>query len=327
MKQAKWALIIVLVCAGFSSCGRKADEKVEGPLIAVMPKLVGIPYFNACETGVKDAAAELGLTVEYDGPIMNDSARQSEMVDIWIARGFNVIAIAPNDPDAVAPVLRKARERGIKILAWDADAARDSRDFFINQATYDDIGKTLIDVMAEGIGGAGETAIITGSLTAQNQNVWIERMREHIRNYPGMTIVDIRASEEDHQMAFERSQDVMKAYPNLKGLFGITSVSLPGAAEAVKQSGMAGKVFVTGLSLPEQMRDYVKTGVCEKFVLWNPVDLGYLTIHAAKLLYEGKLAPGTIEAGRLGTIAVNEDEVLLGPPLIFTKENIDDFNF
>jgi rhamnose ABC transporter rhamnose-binding protein len=300
---------------------------MQGPRIGVMPKLVGIPYFNACEEGAGEAAKELGLPVDYDGPVTNDVAKQSEMIDVWIARGFNVIAVAPNDPDAIAPVLRKARGQGIKVLAWDADAAKDSRDFFVNQATYDDIGRTLIEVMAEGIGGSGETAIITGSLTAANQNIWMEHMREHIKKYPNMKIVDVRASEEDHQLAFERSQDVMKAYPDLKGLFGITSVSLPGTAEAVKQSGMADKVFVTGLSLPEQMRDYVKSGVVKKFVLWNPVDLGYLTVYAAKLLYEGKLMPGTFEAGRLGTITVKDDEVLLGPPLVFTKENIDDYSF
>lgn len=328
MRRVVFLTATAALTLGLFSCGREGPGELAGPMIGVMPKLVGIPYFNACEEGVEEAAKELGLSsVEYDGPVMNDVAKQSEMIDSWIARGFQVIAVAPNDPDAIAPVLRKARKRGIKVLAWDADSAKDSRDFFINQATYDDIGRTLIEVMAEGIGGTGETAIITGSLTAANQNIWMERMREHIKKYPNMKIVDVRASEEDQRLAFERGQDVMKAYPNLKGLFGITSVSLPGAAEAVKQTGAADKVFVTGLSLPGQMREYVKSGVCKKFVLWNPVDLGYLTVHAAKLLYEGKLVPGTFEAGRLGTITVKDDEVLLGPPLVFSKDNIDDFNF
>ena len=327
MSRTGLPIVTAALLLGLFSCGRGGPVEATGPKIGVMPKLVGIPYFNACESGVYEAARELGLTVEYDGPVTNDVAKQSEMIDIWIARGFDVIAVAPNDPDAIAPVLRKARGRGIKVLAWDADSAEDSRDFFINQATYDDIGRTLIEVMAEGIGGRGEIAIITGSLTAANQNIWMERMREHIKKFPDMRIVDVRASEEDQQLAFERSQDVMKAYPNLKGLFGITSVSLPGAAEAVKQAAAADKVFVTGLSLPEQMRGYVKSDVVKKFVLWNPVDLGYLTVHAAKLLYEEKLVPGTFPAGRLGTITVKDDEVLLGPPLVFDKENIDNFNF
>ena len=328
MKFSKLLIVALIVFAiGAVSCGTREAQQADGPKIAIMPKLVGIPYFNACEEGVKEAAKELGLTVEYSGPMTNDVAKQSEMIDVWIARGFNVIAVAPNDPDAIAPVLRKARQRGIKVIAWDADSAENSRDFFINQATYDDIGRTLIEVMAEGIGGKGETAIITGSLTAQNQNIWIERMREHMKKYPEMEIVDIRASEEDQQMAFERSQDVMKAYPNLKGLFGITSVSLPGAAEAVEQTGNADEVFVTGLSLPGQMREYIKSGDCKKFVLWNPVDLGYLTVYAAKYLYEDSLKPGTVEAGRLGSVTVLEDEVLLGEPLVFDENNIDDFDF
>ena len=137
----------------------------------------------------------------------------------------------------------------------------------------------------------------------------------------------VKPSEEDQQLAFQVAQDLLKAYPLLKGIFGITSVALPGAARAVRESGYGGKVAVTGLSTPNSMREYVKDGTVKTVLLWNPVDLGYLTVYAAKkFLDEGKL-PEEFAAGRLGTVQVKGQEVLLGPPMQFTESNIDGFDF
>jgi len=294
----------------------------------VMPKLVGIDYFNACEKGALEAGKELGVKIVYDGPITNDVTKQAEMIDTWITRRLNVITVAPNDPHALAPTLKKAMARGIKVLTWDADSDADSRNYFVNQATYEDIGYALVDVMAEEIGGKGDVAIITGSLTAANQNVWMEWMRKRIAEaYPELNIVTVKPSEEDQQMAFQVAQDLLKAYPNLKGIWGITSVAFPGAARAVRESGYAGKVAVTGLSTPRAMREYVKDGTVKTVLLWNPVDLGYLTVYAAKKLLDAKTLPAEFEAGRLGKVAVKGNEILLGPPMRFTKTNIDDFDF
>ena len=305
-----------------------AAEDKEPLTIGLMPKLVGIDYFNAAEKGAKEAAEELGVKLVYDGPISNDVTRQAEMLDTWIMRRMDVIAVAPNDPNALSPTLKKAMKKGIKILTWDADSSEESRQYFVNQATYQSIGHGLIDVMGEAIGGQGETAIITGSLTAANQNIWMKFMREHIsKKYPEMKIVTVKPAEEDQQMAFQMAQDLFKAYPNLKGVFGITSVALPGAALAARESGVAGKIVITGLSTPNVMRQFVKDGTVKVFLLWSPVDLGYLTVYASKLLHEKGELPEEFEAGRLGKIKVRGSEILLGPPTRFTKENIDDFNF
>jgi ABC-type sugar transport system substrate-binding protein len=327
-----WAVLALTLVLG-ASCAPTRDETggsggAAAVSIGVMPKLVGIDYFNACERGAQEAAAELGVDLTYDGPVTNDVTKQAEMLDAWITRRFDVIAVAPNDPHALAPTLKRAAAQGIQVLTWDADSDADSRAYFVNQAPLREFGHTLVEVMAEQIGGAGEVAIVTGSLTAANQNAWMEYMREAVsESYPEMEIVTVKPSEEDQQLAFQVTLDLLKAYPDLKGIFGITTVAAPGAAEAVRQAGRSGEVAVTGVSTPNQMRPYVEDGTVREFVLWNPIDLGYLTVYAGKLLHERGTLPPTFEAGRLGEITVRGTEVLLGPPVRFNADNIAEFDF
>jgi ABC-type sugar transport system substrate-binding protein len=209
---------------------------------------------------------------------------------------------------------------------------KDARELFVSKATAQQIGYALVDAMAKDLGGTqpkGEVAIVTSTLTAANQNSWIKYMKERLGKYPGMKLVAIKPSLEDQKLAFQVAQDLMKAYPNLRGLWGISSVAFPGTAEAVRQAGKSGKVFVTGLSTPNSMREYVMDGTVHQVVLWNTKDLGYLTIRTAEALATGKLKPGDkyIEAGRLGKRKIVGDMVLLGDILIFTKENIGKYDF
>jgi rhamnose transport system substrate-binding protein len=298
--------------------------------ICMMPKLVGIPYFNAAEQGAKEAAEELGVELVYDGPTEAKAALQSQMIEQWIQQQCGAITVAANDPDALAPAMKKAGEAGIATGAWDADVAPDARDVFVNQATFEAIGYKTVDLMAEQTGGKGEFLVVTGSLTAPNQVAWLENMRERMKEkYPEMSIASVEPGEEDLQLGIDITKNYLRANPDTAGVFGITSVALPGAAEAVKQEGLAGEVAVTGLSTPNEMKPYLESGVVEKFVLWNTVDLGYLTVHVANAQIEGNLPKsGTFKAGRLGEVKMlAEDEVLLGPPLVFSKENIDQYNF
>jgi rhamnose transport system substrate-binding protein len=329
MRRNSRKFCVMLLLTSFVLCTDCAKTTRESQVtIALMPKLVGIDYFNACERGAKEAAKELNVKLIYEGPLTNDVSRQAEMLDTWIARKMNVIAVAPNDPHALAPTLKKAMKRGIRIVTWDADSDEDSRNYFVNQATYRDIGYGLVDVMAEQIGGQGEVAIVTGSLTAANQNIWMDWMRKRVsERYPGLKIVTVKPSEEDQKLAFQVSQDLLKAYPNLKGIFGITSISLPGAAQAVREAGHSGRIAVTGLSTPKSMRQYVKDGTVKTFLLWNPVDLGYLTVYAAKRLVDNGKLPEPFDAGRLGNIKIQGTQILLGPPIRFTKENVSQFDF
>ncbi len=298
------------------------------PVIAMMPKAKGDPYFVSCREGAEEAARETGADLIWDGPTGLDPARQNEVVEGWITRRVDAIAVSVENSAGISTVLRKARERGIRVLTWDADAAPDARDYFVNQATPQGIGFTLTDEAARLMGGQGEFAIITGALSAANQNAWLGFIKERLAQYPRMKLVTIRPSDDDRDKGFAETQTVLKVYPQVKLIMGIATSSVPAAAEAVRQSGRK-DVFVMGLSLPNLNKPYVHQGVVQAVVLWNTKDLGYLTVYAAALLVRGQIPPGAtgFEAGRLGAIEIRGDQILLGKPVIFNKENIDRFNF
>ncbi|MDQ2667540.1 MAG: substrate-binding domain-containing protein [Gemmatimonadota bacterium] len=306
-----------------------AQPSAHRPVVAMMPKAKGDPYFISARKGADSAASALGVELLWDGPTDLDPAKQNEIVEAWITRGVDAIAVSVENKEAISTVLRKARAKGIKVVTWDADAEKDARDFFVNQATPQGIGYTLMDEAARITGGKGEFAIITASLSAANQNEWIKYIKERLAaKYPGMTLVAIQPSEGDRDRAFSETQTVLKVHPKVKLIMAIAAPAVPGAAEAVKQSGRT-DVKVTGLSLPNMCRAYIKSGVIESIVLWNTMDLGALAVRAAEALTTGELKPGatSLDAGKLGTFEVVGDEVRLGKPFIFNKSNIDRFSF
>ncbi len=338
--KAKWvglSLVVGLVlgCSGGSTDGGAASgsgETSKRITVAMLPKKKGVPYFTSCSEGAMEAAKELNVELIYDGPTSGDPGEAAKMIDQWIAQGVDVIAVSPNDPAVLGPAMKRARDAGVKVITWDADAESDAREFLVNQATPEEIGFSLVDAMAKDLGGdqaEGEVAIVTAALTAANQNEWMKHMKTRLEKYPGLKLVEVKPSNEDQKLAFSVSQDLMKAYPNLKGIFAISSVAFPGAAEAIKQAGKTDKVFVTGLSTPNDMRTYVNDGVVKSVILWNTVDLGYLTIQTARALADGtlKAGAGNLKAGRLGEKKVVGDNVMLGGTITFTKENIGYFDF
>ncbi len=330
---SNWLLVRSLrsQLAGVSSRGAASAAPASGqrPVIAMMPKAKGDPYFISARQGAEQAARELGVDLIWDGPTDLDPAKQNEVVDAWITRGVDAIAVSVENRVAISTVLRKARQRGIKVITWDADAEPDARDFLVNQATPQGIGYTLTDQAAQMMNGQGEFAIITASLTAANQNEWIKYIRQRLaEKYPRMKLVAIQPSEGDRDRAFAETQTVLKVHPHVRVIMAIAAPAVPGAAEAVAQSGRT-DVKVTGLSLPSMCRQYIKAGVVQSIVLWKTVDLGYLSVYAADALVTGKLRRGdsVLEAGRLGKVEVSGDEVRLGKPFVFDRGNIDQFNF
>jgi rhamnose transport system substrate-binding protein len=335
--RAVLALLLAAAALVVAGCGvgQEGPSEEEGGgesanLICMVPKVSGIPYFNASEEGAQEAAEELGVELNYNGPNQARAADQVQIIEQMTQQQCDAISVAANDPDALAPALKSAQENGVATSAWDADVAPEAREFFVNQATFEAIGSTLVDVMAEQTGEEGEFLVVTGSLTAPNQNAWIEEMEKHMEeNYPNMSIASIEPGEEDLQEGIDVTTSYLQANPNTAGVFGITTVALPGAAEAVQQLGLDGEVPVTGLGTPNDNREYVENGTIQEFVLWNPIDLGYLAVHVANAQAQGEMpTSGTFEAGRLDEVElVAEDEVLLGPPLVFSEENIDDYDF
>jgi rhamnose transport system substrate-binding protein len=297
--------------------------------IAMMPKSKGNAYFVACRKGAEEAAKELGVKLLWDGPTDPDPAKQNEVIDTWITRGVDVLAVAVENRDGISTVLRKARQKGIKVVTWDADAATDARDFLVNQATPQGIGFTLMDSAAEVMENKGEFAIITASLTAANMIEWQGHIKARLaEKYPEIKLVDLRPCDDLQKKAYDEANTILNAHPNVKLIMAICSPAVPGASEAVKQSGRK-DVHVIGLSLPNDNKPYVHAGITPVVILWNTMDLGYLTVHASVALKNGTLKAGDkkINAGRLGNIAIEGDNILLGEPFKFTKENIDQFDF
>ncbi len=291
--------------------------------LAMMPKAKGDPYFISCRKGAEEAAKELGIELIWDGPTDLDPARQSEIAESWITRGVDAIAVSVLNRDSISVVLEKARARGIRVVTFDADAKPEARDFFINQATPQSIGDTLTDEAARLMGGQGDFAVVTGALSAANQNEWIACIRKRLEKYPGLKLKKVVPSDDDRDRAFAETQTLIKAEPTVKLFMGISAPAVPGAGEAVKQSGRA-DLFVIGLSLPNLNKPYVRSGAVQSVVLWNTGDLGYLTVWSA---VKGQAGATSIAAGRLGEKQIRGTEVILGAPLIFNKGNIEGFDF
>lgn len=298
--------------------------------VALLPKIKGISYFSSCFKGAEEAAKELGIDLIYDGPTDGNPRKQAEMIEQWTIDGVDVICVAPNAPDVVASAMQEAREAGVSVITWDADGTAESRSFFVNQASAQAIGEGLVNAMLEDLGPdtEGDVVIISADATSENQNAWIETMKPALAKSK-LKLATIKYPGENASNALADSQDVISKYPNLKGIFGISSVSFPGAAEAVEQSGKGGKILVNGLSTPNDMKKFVQNGTVRSFILWHTVDLGYLTIHVAKALAAGELKPGatSLKAGRLGELSIVGDNVMLGDILVFTKANIDQYDF
>lgn len=312
---------------------RAADptpEPARKPLtVAMMPKSKGNAYFIACRKGAEEAAKELGIDLIWDGPTETDPAKQSEVVDAWITRGVDVIAVSVENREALSGVLRKARSRGIKVVTWDADAEPDARDFFVNQATPQGIGYTLMDNAARLLDNKGQFAIVTASLTAANQNEWRKHIEARLKEkYPDIKLAGVQPCDDQQSKAFEVTTSILNSNPDVKLIMAICSPGVPGAAEAVKQLGRK-DVKVIGLGLPNDNKRFVKEGITDGVVLWNTMDLGYLAVHAANAICRGELKPGQsqLKAGKLGTKDVVGDNVMLGTPFTFDKSNIDQFDF
>lgn len=329
---------LLLVCAALALVGCNKNNPTGAETaggsqkltIALMPKSKGNAYFVSCKNGADRAARELGVDLIFDGPTDPDPARQNEIVENWITLGVDVIAAACENKDGISTALRKARSKGVKVITYDSDATSDARDFFVNQATPEGIANALMDEAARLCENQGEFAIITASLTAANMNEWQKFIEiRRASKYPDLKMVALRPCDDLKDRAQTEATTLLSAYPNLKLLMAICSPAVPGAAEAVKQAGKAGKVKVIGLGLPSENRAYVKDGITDTVILWKTEDLGYLTVCAAQAVARGVLKTGStsLQAGRLGTFAVEGDNILLGKPFLFTKENIDQFDF
>jgi rhamnose transport system substrate-binding protein len=307
---------------------KSASGKV---VIAMLPKLINIDYFDACKRGANKAAEEVGVTLIYDGPTEPSGSEQNKFFDTWIRQGVQAICIAPNQPKTIQRFVQKAQAAGIKVLTWDSDAPESGRDLFVNQVDERVLGETLMDDLARQMNEEGEWAIAIASLDAANLNTWRRYAEARAQEkYPKLKLVATEVTKEDENFARQKVETLLNAHPNLKGIVAFDSNSVPGASEAVKRAGKVGRVAIVGNSTPNKMRPYIKEGVLQSFYLWDPRELGALTVRLAKLLVQSQPLQEGMDVPGHGKLALSKQDpktVIMAEPIRFTKENIDKYDF
>jgi rhamnose transport system substrate-binding protein len=318
-----------------SSSGKaNANATVKSGLkIAFLPKQVNNPYFTVSDNGGLRAVKALKGEGKRVGPSDASASSQVSYINTLTSQRVDAIAISANDPNAVAPSLKRAMQRGIKVVSYDSDTAPDARDLFVNQASAEDLGRTEVQLIAKQIGNKGQIAILSATPNATNQNTWIKYMKDELRKpqYKDVRLVKVAYGNDDDQKSFQETQGLLQAYPSLKGIISPTTVGIAAAARYISSSKYKGKVKLTGLGTPNQMRKFVKDGTVDSFELWDPAKLGELAAYAAANLASGTItgkAGESFSAGPLGRKTIGADNtVLLGPPQVFDKANIDKFDF
>ncbi|WP_299820325.1 autoinducer 2 ABC transporter substrate-binding protein [uncultured Jannaschia sp.] len=299
--------------------------------IAFIPQIAGIPYYVAMEEGAARAAEELGVEYVQEGPTSTNAADQLRIFESFVTQGFDVIAISPLDGETLRPAIARAREQGVIVLTSDADAPDSDRQYFVAQALDRDLGYTLLDEMVDRIGESGKIAIVSDSPTIQSMQNWIAAVEERAETtYPEIEIVSVDHTDGTAQRAYQFATDAMTRNPDLKAILGMASTTCPGIAQAVEASGAVGDVLTAGYCSPNTARDYIKSGAMPFSVLWNPADLGYLMVHVGDHLAGGGEITAEFQVEGLENpiqYLPEDDVVLLGPPSVFTEENIDDFDF
>jgi rhamnose transport system substrate-binding protein len=337
VKQVRLGVLVLLlglalVVSAFAA-GTKETGKAMGPVkIALLVKNLGNPFFDAVDTGGKEAAKELGnIDVIYQGPSTPTAEGQISIMESLIAQKVNAIAISADDANALVPIAKKAMDAGIKVISFDSAVAQGGRILHLAASNDQLIGETEVQILAKLINYKGEIAILSASSTATNQNTWIEYMKKELQKpeYKDMKLVTVVYGNDLSDQSYREAMGLFKTYPNLKGIISPTTVGIAATAKALEDAGLAGKIQLTGLGLPSQMKQYITDGTCQQMELWNPIDLGYSATYISWGLVTGKFTgkPGEVmHVGRMGDITVGSDgTAVMGKPFVFEKSNIDKY--
>lgn len=298
--------------------------------VLVLPKMIGIPIFDAFEAGAVQAMEDFGINVIYTGPTTADAVEQVRILEDYINKGIDCVAVAPNDPAAFTPVLQKAKEAGITVVDWDTYAEEGIADLSCRQMDDEEFGKAIWDGLAEAMGEEGEYAIITGGLSAENLNAWIEAGTSYAaEKYPNLKLVtDPIPCDEQQQQAYTKAQELIASYPELDGIVGISTPAPIGAAQAVQEKGLQDKIAVVGTVCPNDAKPFMEDGSLDSGYLYDPTGFMNATVYLAWQKSLGNEITDQMEIPNTGeTVTVDGTDVTYAPPLKFTKENINDYDF
>lgn len=274
MNRSKLFLIVMVFMAfALAACGGAATQApaAEAPaasseqFFVFLPKGLDNPYWDECRKGMEAKMGELGVKAEFLGPAVSDATKQVEIFESVIARKPAAIAVSPNDPNTVLESIKKATEAGIPVITWDADAPDSERLLYIGTDNVA-AGRTAGEEMAKAIGGKGKVAILNGALTALNAQQRVQGFKEALANYPDIEIVADEPTEDSPDKALAIAEQLLQAYPDLAGIYGVTGVGVPGAAGAVKQANKCSTVKVGGFDVVPQGIEFMRDG-CVAFLI------------------------------------------------------------
>ncbi|HBZ43843.1 MAG TPA: rhamnose ABC transporter substrate-binding protein [Maritimibacter sp.] len=316
--------------AAMMVAGTGAQAQDDNVRIALVVKALGIGFFEAAAKGAEEAAEELGnVEVIYTGPTDTTAEGQIEVINSLIAQQVDAIAISANDTDALVPALKKAMQRGIKVISWDSGVAPEGRMLHLNPSSNPLIGNMIIKLAADELPDGGKVALLSATTTSTNQNIWMEEMNKVMGNYPGIEVVGTVYGDDLADKSYREATGLMQTYPDLDAIIAPTSVGIVAAARAVEDAGKVGEVNVTGLGLPSEMAGAIESGASKSFAIWNPIDLGY---SATYLAYQLATEQATAEAGaeipmgRMGALTLDENkEGAMADPFVYDESNIDEF--
>lgn len=317
----------IAVALGAAGTATAQDKK---PTIATIVKISGIQWFNRMDEGVKKFAADTGANAFQVGPAKADAQLQVQLVEDMIAQGVNAIAIVPFAPEAVEPVLKKAMDAGIKVVAHEASAIQNA-DYDIEAFQNGAYGEHLMKALGECMGGKGEYAVFVGSLTSKSHNEWVDAAIAYQKaNFPDMTMVGSKNETfDDQQQAYAKTQELLRAFPNVRGFQGSASTDVGGIGLALEERGMAGDTCVMGTSLPSIASQYLETGAVDMISFWDPALAGYAMNKLAVMLIDGQPVTDGMDLGVEGYNKLALDgKVLYGQAWVdVTKKNMAEYPF
>ena len=344
-KRVLAAMLAAMMVFSMAACGsvdkkeesttdkkETSEEKKDGYTIAVVPKMTSIAWFQRMEVGVKEYADETGEDVFYTGPAEGDGALQAQVVEDLISQKVDAICVVPFSTESLEPVLKKAREAGIVVIAHEA-AGMENIDYDVEAFDNEEYGKHFMERMGEKVNGEGEYILEVGALTSASHNQWVDASKAvQEEKFPNMKQYgDKIETKDDQSVSYDKVKEALTANPEIKGIQGSAMADVAGAALAAQELGLAGKVEIVGTSLVSVSGKYVKDGTIDMISFWDPSIAGKAMIKLAKQVLDGE----KIESGCNLELEGYEDltldgNVLTGKAWIdVTKENVDDpaYNF